>query len=207
METQSDDEIINLEIYLYPLKGKECFFNWVDEKFDEDAAKERIEKLQCKKKCAYIEDCDYCKIDGDWRKDVNPTMFFDRETEELNKEKGYFQKFVSWNGGIAFLETYIGEYENAQKRLNYLDIQIEEYFQQDMNTCDLEFMEGYLYLSTMLQEFIKFRKDGEFAKRQSFKDLSKMAKVAVLSVKFNFYKQWRGFLKIQAATLQKVLDF
>lgn len=212
---QSNDGIVNLELLLDSeycvLKDQESYFNWTEFDFNVDAAKERIERRQCPRDCLDIRECDFCKFDGDWRLQVEPTMFVDGEKDEVNRDKGYLNKFVSWNGEMAFLEGYIGEFEKAENRLNYMDCKIDEYCREGHTEDELEYVNGYKYLSQTLQAYFQSRKEcvnyAELGNIQNFPDLHVQAKNAVLSVKFNFYKETRGSFKTQVQVLRKVIYY
>lgn len=199
-----DDEIVNLKICpCYPLKDHECYFNWVNRKFDEVTAKDRIKKRQCLKKCSDIKECDFCCFDGDWRLHVQPTLFLEGEDDDLNVDKGHFHKFVSWNSEMTFLEAFIGEHEKAESRLNYLNLAID-----CCETEDLDYLDAYKYMSKTLQAFIQFHKDSldrsDLDSLQDFKNLSPQAQIGVLSLKFIFFKETKGTFRTQAHVLRKV---
>lgn len=210
-EDDFNEEIVNLkDCNCYPLRDHECFFNWVDAKFDENLAKDRFEKRQCVENCSDMkEECGYCRFDGEWRSHVKPTMFLDCETDELNCAKGYMHKFISWNGEMSFLETFGGNYEKAESRLNYIDSVID--VSRNDGHSDLELLDGYQYVSKTLRAYNQFRKDSlektDIESLENFTDLSIAAKIGVLSVKYRFYKEIKCSFKIQTELLKKVRVF
>lgn len=202
------EEIVDLALLLdlenCGLQNEESYFNWIDSNFNSDAAKARIEKLQCPKLCLDINECDFCQFDGEWRLEVEPTIFLD----DLHREKGYFNKFIAWNSEMAFLECYIGEFQKGENRLDYMDLKIDEYCHQDRTEDDLEFVYGYKHLIETLRTYVQSRKDcvnySDLGETKHFTDLHVQAKNAVLSVKFHFYKKTRNLHK-QVQVLRKVI--
>lgn len=200
------EKIVNLKIcHCYPLQEHESYFNWVDEKFDEATAKDRIDKRQCLKKCSVIKECDYCCFDGEWRLQVEPMLYLDNEDDQLNKDKGHFQKFVSWNGEMIFLDAFVGEHGKAIDRLKYLNETIDY---GEKHSLDVD---GYKYIAKTLQAYIQFctmtLDRSELELLQDFDNLSPQAQIGVLSVKYNFYKEVRDTVTAQIEILRKVSFF
>lgn len=205
---EDEEKIVNLKNYhCYPLKDHECYFNWIDENFDEVIAKQRIEKRQYVVKCEETKECNFCSFNGEWRSTVEPKLFLnqDDDDDEATNE-GLLHYFVSWNGEMVFLEAFVGEHDKAEDRLNYLMRVIECSEHQGV-----DYLEGYIYICKTLQTFIKFCKcsldRSELASLPIFNDLSLEAQIGVLSLKFVFYKDTSNNMKIQIQVLRKVSHF
>lgn len=198
-------EILNLQnCHCYELRDHECYFNWVEKGFDVAKAKERISTIGCMETCSDITKCKFCCFEGDWREHVAPTQFLDEEDDECNNEKGYFHKFVSWNGEMVFLETFIGEFEKAENRLDYLNSAID---------CidkpyRLDYLDGYKYVREMLGAYIQFCKlslsRSDRNSLQRFSSLSSQAQICVINLKFLFCKEIKDSFEIQIQVLRKV---
>lgn len=206
---EDEEKIVNLkDHYCYPLKDHENYFNWIsiDKTFDEDIAKQRMEKRQCVEKCEQIKECAFCSFDGDWRSTVELNLFLEKDDDDEVENESHLHYFVSWNGEMVFLLAFIGEHEKAEDRLNYLIWVIE---------CDesegVDYLDGYKYICQTLQAFIKFCKcsleRSELTSLQNFNDLSVEAEIGVLSLKFVFYKDMKNTMKSQVKVLRKVSHF
>ncbi|KAG4076821.1 hypothetical protein HA402_009167 [Bradysia odoriphaga] len=202
-------EIINLkDSHCYVLRDQQCYFNWVDKEFDVAKAKERMATRGCIEACSDIDECNFCSFEGKWRDYVEPTHFLDDEDDEtFNRDKGHIHKFVSWNGEMTFLETFIGEYKKAEKRLDYLNSVIDDRIgEQDR----LDYLAGYKYIREMLGAYIKFCKlslsRSDRASLPSFNQLSSQARVGVLSMKFLFCKETKESFEVQIQILRKLIE-
>ncbi|XP_037049347.1 uncharacterized protein LOC119083667 [Bradysia coprophila] len=210
MLEKMDEEIINLkECHCYVLRDQECYFNWVVKEFDIIKAKERMASRGCIEACSDISECKFCCFEGKWRNYVEPTHFLDGEDDEtFNRDKGHIHKFVSWNGEMTFLETFIGEYEQAEKRLDYLNSVINDRIGgQDRR---LDYLDGYKYIREMLGAYIQFCKlslsRSDRASLPSFNQLSTPAQIGVLSLKFLFCKETKESFEAQIQILRKLIE-
>lgn len=202
------EEIINLQDYhCYVLRDEECHFNWVGKEFGLPEAKERLSTRGCVETCSNNVECGYCCFSGKWRDSVEPTQFLDEEEddESITRDRGHFHKFVSWNGEMVFLETFIGEYEKAERRLDYLNTMIDDNGKQPVR---LDYMDGYKYICDMLGAFTKFLKVSlnhhDRTSLLRFNELSPLAQICVLSVKFLFVKETKESFETQIQILRKV---
>lgn len=204
-----DDEIINLQDnHCYVLRDHECYFNWIDKEFDLAKATERMATRRCIEMCSNIADCEYCCFDGKWRDTVEPTEFFDGDDDDeiASRDRGHFHKFVSWNGEMIFLETFIGDYDKAEHRLDYLHSTIG----RNGRRARLDYLDGYEYICETLGAYVKFCKislsRSDRASLQSFNSLNLKAQIGVLSVKFLFVKATKESFNTQIQILRKVSD-